>query len=465
MGLASTFAGVIRRRAADPAKVYAETSSFVGFLNAPTSPAPDATALVETETINPALARCIDCIADDAASVPLQLFDITGEQPSLIDDHPAIDLFRSVNPVDTPTILFRTLYADIISEGNFFGFLELDRGVPMKILRLQPEQVDVVPDKTTIIGGYKWKRPGMTQAEFYTPMQMMHVRTRNPESPYRGLGKLVRLRDQILLERAARQWKLQTFLNGIPQGVVIRIKRQAGTESEWQRFQEQFWEKLKGPKNAGKPIFLKDAEAEVTILPRPTEDEIGFQSLLTHIRNEYAMLMGVPPSRLSDYSESFRSAASEQGRTYWQDTIMSWHRLVLDYLNSTFLPRWFPDARVRGKPAIAFAYDYSKVRALALSQRDQAQLNEILVRNGMRTPNEAAVSMGDPSHEDPAADDLYMNGKPLGEVTDPAAQPGDPAAMPGGDMGPNGQDGEDAVDGEPSGSRLAPTNGKEAARV
>jgi HK97 family phage portal protein len=458
--------GRIFTRGQDPSAVYAETATFVGFLNAPTSPAPDAGPLVETETVNPAISRCIDVISEDAASVPLRLFDVRGDQPVEVLDHPAIELFRTINPIDTPTVFWRTVFADLITEGNLFAFMERSRdGIPQKLVRLPPEQIEVVPDPKRMIGGYNWKRPGQPQPQKYTTDEIMHIRTRNPESAYRGMGMLVRLRDQILLERAARQWRLNHFLNGIPTSVIINVERGVGTDAEWEAFQEQFWQRMKGPANSGKPLFTKGQEVKVTVLPRPTEDEVGYLALLAFIRGEYAMRMGVPPSRLSDYSESFRANASEQGRTYWQDTIMAWHRLVLDYLNSTFLPHWFPDARIQaGRRSLEFAFDYSKVRALALSQRDQAQLNEILIRNGMRTPNEAAVSMGDPSHDDEKADELYMNGKPLGEDTSAVAAPGDPAAMPGGDMGPNGQDGSEGDAGTPPGRgvRSASKNGRRA---
>ena len=451
-------------RGADPVKVYAETSSFVTFLNAPTSPAPDATALLEVEQITPAIPRLIDSIANDASSVPLRLFDVRGPQPREILDHPAIELFRFVNPVDTQTILFRNLFADLCTEGNFFGFLEFEGGIPVKIVRLPPEQVDVIVDPVKLIAGYRWKPPGAVKPPEYTVDQIMHVRTRNSASTYRGMGKLVRLRNQILLERAMRQWKLKQFENGVPTGVVVTVARQVGTDSEWERFQEETWQRMKGPENASKPWFIRSGEATITTVPRPTEDELGFIDMLKFLRAEYAMLFGVPPSRLSDYSESFRSAAAEQGRTYWQDEIMAWHRLLLDYLNSTFLPRFFPDARiVSGRPSIAFAYDYSKVRALALSQRDQAQLNEILVRNGLRTPNEATISMGDPAHDDANADELYMNGRPLGE-TAPQADGPLPSAGPGGDMGPNGQTGDEESRGA-EGARSVPNNGRESAYV
>ena len=444
LGLGSRFkaAAAAFRRGADPAGIYADTASVAGFLQTPTNPAPDAVALRQTDEISAIIARCIDVISEDASHVPLRLMDVSGEQPREIFDHPAIRLVRHINPVDTQTVYFSQMYADLLAEGNHFSFLDRDAaGVPINMIRIPPEQVEVLPDKRRIIGGYRWKPDVDVRPQDYDRDDIIHVKTRNPASQYRGIGKLARLRDQILLDRQMRAWRLNQFTNGIPTSMIVKVSRMFADEAQWDRFKQEMWERLRGVQNSGKPMFIRAGDVEVTPISRPTDEELAFYEGLKFTRNEFACLFGVPPSRLSDYSESFRANASEQSRTYWQDTIMSWHRLFIEYMNSVFLPTWFRDGRARdGRTRLAFAYDYSQVRALALSMRDMAMLNEILVRNAMRTPNEAAISMGDAAHDDPAADQLYMNGKPLGQTEESAP----PAAMP---EGPAGEEDDDGTTG------------------
>jgi len=411
-----------------PAAGYADTAQIAGFIQTPASPAPDAKALVETEQVSAIVGRCVNVISEDAAQVPLRLFDVTDStRPKELVSHPAIQLWRHINPVESPVPFIQQAFADLICEGNFFAWLDLDTaGVPRSMIRLPPEQVHPIPHRTRIISGYEWKKADGVK-EVYDAQQIMHIRTRNPNPIYRGLGLLVRARDQIRFEYQLRSWKENQIKNGVPTSMVIKVKKMFANEQEWERFRQETWERLRGIMNAGKPMFVRAEDVDVEVIPRPKEDEVAFINSLKYTRNEFAMLFGVPPSRLSDYSESFRANASEQGRTYWQDTIMSWHRLFLDYLNSTFIPRWYPEEVDAGmRPRIAFAYDYSQVRALALSMRDMATVNEILVRNALRTPNQATVSMGDARHEDEKADDLYMNGRPLGEEPQPLAgeQPG-----------------------------------------
>lgn len=411
-------------RGQHPAKVYKETVNYTGFLQVPTSPAPDARGLLEHEQVSAVIGRCINVISEDAASVPLRLYDVTTpNKPREIFDHPAIILWRWINRVEGPVVYLRQLFADLVAEGNHFAWLDRDaNGVPISMIRIPPEQIEPVPDAKRIISGYTWKRPDGKKPESYSDDEILHVRTRNANGIYRGLGLLARIRDQIHLEGSIRSAKFHQFKNGIPTSLIVNVKRDFSNDSDRDRFRQEFYDRMRGVENTGKPIFVKAEDVEIETIPRPSEDEVGFYAGLIHLRNEIAMVFGVPPSRLSDYSQSFRSAATEQSRTYWLDTIMSWHGLLIDYLNSTMIPRWFPKDVEKKTfiPRIQFAFDYSKVRALALSNRDMATVQEIMIRNGMRTPNEAAIAMGDAQHDDEAADWLYMNGSRLGEKSEPA---------------------------------------------
>ena len=447
-----------------PAEILAETASVTGFLQTPTNPAPDAKPLVQNEQVSAIIGRCVNVISADAAVVPLRLFDISVPgKPREINDHPAIILWRHINPVESPVVYTEQLFADLICEGNHFAWLDRDSdGVPMSMIRLPPEEVYVVPDArrgvpNSIIAGYEWRR-GLKK-ETYPSSQIMHVRTRNPNPIYRGLGLLQRARDQIRFEHQLRSWKENQISNGIPTGMVVNIKKSFANDAEWERFREEIWEKSRGVKNAGKPMFVRADDVDVKVIDRPDENEVAFINSLTYTRNEFAMLFGVPPSRLSDYQQSFRANAPEQSRTYWQDTIMYWHRLLLDYLNSTFIPRWFPaEVGVDLRPRIAFAYDYSSVTALALTMRDMATVNEILIRNGMRTPNQGAISMGDALHEDENADRLYMNGRPLGSESMPMEEPGSQPS--GNETRPVGEtDPDDETDRTAPGSEVSTGHG------
>ncbi len=453
----SLFSGVATYlRGLDPAARHAEASSMAGFIQTPLRPAPDAGPLVESDQISAIVSRCINVISEDCAHIPLQLLDNRGTKgPKVVDSYPAIDLWRHINPVETQVVYTQQAYADLLVEGNHFGWLDIQNGIPVNMIRMPPEQVEVLPHRTKIIAGYKWTTPD-GKSDTYPATEVMHIRTRNPASIYRGMGFLPRLREQIIMDRSLRQYKLSQVRNGIPTTMVFKVNRTFGKAGEFERFQDEMWQKLRGPMNAGKPFFIKDGDVDIEIIKRPTESETAILANLKYTRNEIAMLFGVPPSRLSDYSEAFRANASEQGRTFIQDTIMSWHRLFIDYLNSCFLPKWYG----RDSKRYTFAYDYSQVRALALSTRDMVQLNQQAVQSAIRTPNQAMLSIGDPASDDPNADKLYLNGKPLDLIVNPPKPV--PAAKPGnkpGETDPQNDDddGKKPADAQEEADRLLRT--------
>lgn len=404
-----------------------DASTVGGFLQRPTDPAPDAQPLVEVDQISAVVTRCINAISESCANLaPLKLYDVGTSldgrrMPKEVLDHPAIQLWRHINPVQTACVYIQQVYADLLSEGNHFAALDVQNGLPVNMVRMPPQQVTVNPHRRKIIGSYTWKTPD-GKSRTYAARQVAHLATRNPDSIYRGMGLLPRLRSQIIMDRSLRNFKLNQIKNGVPAQLLFTVQRGFAEEEDIERFYDEVWRRSRGAENAGRPFFVREGEMKVDVIPRPTSAESEWLAAMKFTKQEIAMLFGVPPSRLSDYTESFRASATEQSRFFLQDTVMGWHRLFEDYLNTQFLPAWFPsDAR-----RMMFKHDYNGVPALALAMRDMATVQEIAIRNGMRTPNQGAVAMGDAAHENEAADELYMNGKKLGEDPDPQ-----PATPPG----------------------------------
>jgi hypothetical protein len=80
------------------------------------------------------------------------------------------------------------------------------------------------------------------------------------------------------------------------------------------------------------------------------------------------MAFGIPPNKLSDYSDPTALAnAVQQDTFYWEDTIMGWHSLMTDHLTYKFLRTYWPQER-----DLFFEYDYRGVKALNQSAQEQA---------------------------------------------------------------------------------------------
>lgn len=400
-------------RGVAPSQIDAQTATFLGVVSASTSPAPDAGPLIETEEITATVGRCVSCVATDLASCRLILSDVTDrEKPEEIDEHPALEVFRHINSVWQPNLFWQHVVADLLTEGNSFTWLDLRAGLPVNLLRMRPQEMHVVPHPQRIIGGYVLV-DAMSKEHPYAVEEIMHIRTRNLSSPYRGLGEIARLRNAILLEREIANFNYYRFKNGLPVGLILKTNRAFANEEELGAFSNHIRRAFSGAENSGNPMIFQKGEFEVEQIARPSEEEIGFIKSLEWTRAEIAMMFGVPPVRLGSYNDAFRANGDLQERAYWEDTILGWQRLIAEYLNSVFLPRFWPNENLE------FAFDTSKVRALQKSEKEIAEINEIGVRSGWLTPNEARERLNFEAFKDEAADQLYFNGRPIGE--DPLA--------------------------------------------
>ena len=431
MSFLSTLGGVVVSHAgASPAKSYHETATLTEFMSTPTSPAPDAQALVETDEISATVARCINVISDDASQVPLQLLDFSKTKPEPVEMHPAIEIFRHINPVQHPVHWFGELFADVLTEGNHFSHVDRDNDkerTPIGFLRIPPHKTFVISHETRIIGGYLWK-DDTGKPKRYDAQDVVHFRTRNPNSIYRGLGYLTRLRSQLLQDRYMRAWNLSRFKHGIPQSLIVNVKRQFATDEEFEKYASEQYEALRGVHNAGKPIFLRDGVSEIIPLDRPNEQELGFLASMKYTRNEIAMLFGIPPSRLSDFGESFRANASEQSKFYVLDTLMTWHRMFIDFLNYSFLPKFFPlekELKRAGSRDLRYAFDYSQVRALAGSEKEIADTWAVRINSMQATPDEARTAQGRTAHGSKESGELFHNGTQITGLKQPEPVPDD----------------------------------------
>jgi len=404
-----------------PIRVDARRAKLGGLFTQPMARLPiDAVNLAEVERTNPTIGRAISVIAEDAASVPLKLVreSTDGKSHTEVRNHPAIKLFQHINSTETPFNYWVGVYKDLLTFGNHYDWMELDDDPageedPVSLYRLRAHETRPVPDGKDIVRSYEWETAdGIVQK--YRLEEVLHFRTANIWDPYVGMSPLDRLRGSIVLTRQMLRWNYNRFVNDISAGIIFFTEGDFLTDEELDNQKEYIKTRFSGVEKTRDPLVLAGDKWDIKVLERPSDDDIQFLNGLRWLRAEAAMVLAVPPSKLMDYSDSFRSNSKEMDLTYWEDTIQSWHRLVLDVLNTIFLPRYYG-----GQQRLKFVYDYSGVAALAISEFDSAQVQEILHREGLITANEARQALGRDASDDPMADKLLHNGQPLGKSPNP----------------------------------------------
>jgi len=124
-------------------------------------------------------------------------------------------------------------------------------------------------------------------------------------------------------------------------------------------------------------------------LPRPTEEELAFLDSEQRIALRICMAFGVPLIKIMDLSQSSVLANTDvQERLYWEDTIPSLHCHFTNFLDQ-FAAKWYPK-----HGPVFFEYDYSGVRALKRSEKDQMDVMTGYKREGVLTANEVRESIG-----------------------------------------------------------------------
>lgn len=365
-------------------------------------------------------------ISHDATSVPLELIEIgkDGNINRVVTDHPAVEVWSHINPVDTPKLWWQSVYADLIVFGNHYSWADLDKnGYPVNLIRLPAHQVTPKPDRKNIVQKYIWEQVD-GKKEYYDINRIIHFKTRNLQTPYIGMPILDRLRSTIVLEQQMRRWNYARFKNTIWGTVFLTTEKTIGDEEEKEELLQYLKQKMAGVEKTGDPVVLDGENWDIKVIDRATETDIGFLEGMKFLRQEYAMVLDLPPAKLSVWDDAFRSNSTEMDRQYWEDCIMSWHGLIEEFMNSIIMPRYWPKEK-----NLKWKYNYSGVKALAKSELEQAQVQQIYVREGIRSRNESRKTIGDNVRPEPEADMLLHNGQPLGEK--PKEQlPGDGADPP-----------------------------------
>ena len=421
--------------------------SLAGIFHPANRPEPDSLAIQQIDSTNPTIYALLQRLVEDIMTPPLQLVQPStkeGAKPGdfdVVEDHPALfPVLKSPNEVETPRIFWQQIAADLIWMGNGYVWTNSPDGItpPTTFLRLHPSQVTPTPPKEPngrILSHYEWRNDNNQQR--YEPEKILHFRTRNPDGLYRGQGIGVRLRDWLNLEYQAMQWQYRRYYNDIPVDLIVKTTQKIGDPDQRRRVEEFFDNRLSGRKNGGRRwVMLDDALWDIKDLPRANEKDLQYLETLKFIRATYAMTCGVPPSKLADYSDSFRANAETQKEDYWYDQVMVWHALLLDVLNMKYLARFYPGEEIR------FQFDYTKVRALSENETEKTAAAKERVGSLIATPNEAREALGLERYEDEAADKLYWNGREMGAP--------EPAPVAPGAVDPDSEDPEgDAANPKP----------------
>ena len=336
--------------------------------------------------------RCVNEIANGAASIPFKAFQ--GEME--LDQHPIISLINKPNPMQAGVEYFQSLYSFLLISGNSYAQVSEVAGVPRELYLLRPDRVRIKTGKTSNPEGFEYIINGKVvktyDADSVTgASEVKHIKMYNPLDDFYGMSPIKAASVDIDNHNAVNKHNVALLDNGArPSGaIVFKPQNDRGmamqlTDGQRQQLQDDLRMKFQGPKNAGRPLLLEgDFDwREMGLSPK----DMDFLQQKHMAAKDIALCFGVP-SQLIGIPDSQTYANVQEARlALYEETIIPLARRVESDFNEWLAPMFGDD--------ISLAYDFESIPAMTERRRRTYENVVQAVREGIISRNEARERLG-----------------------------------------------------------------------
>lgn len=336
--------------------------------------------------------RCVNEIANGAASIPLKVFQGDVE----LESHPLISLLERPNPMQASVEYFQALYSFLLLSGNSYALSSGVNQVPTELYLLRPDRVEIEPSDTSIPKSYKYKLNSQVVARYEADpvtgqSEIKHFKFWNPLDDYLGLSPLMAAAVDLDQHNMIAKHNIGLLNNGArPSGaIVFKPKDDLGnmmtlTETQRQQVVRDLEARFTGEKNAGRPMLLEgDFDwKEMAMSPR----DMDFLQNKHMAAKDIALCFGVP-SQLIGIPDSQTYANVQEARlALYEETIIPLARRVQSDLNEWLAPSFGDD--------ISIEYDVDAIPAMTERRRRIYENVVSAVREGIISRNEARDRLG-----------------------------------------------------------------------
>lgn len=291
--------------------------------------------------------RAVDMISSAAASVPLDLNQITAKGLRReLKMHPVLDVLKRPNPTQAMGDFFQALYHYRLISGNaFLQAIGPKESPPGELHLLRPDRVAIIAGKGTLPAGYRYS-VGEKVIDF--PVDritgrslILHVKAFHPLNDWYGLSPVEAAAYSIDQHNQSGAWNQALLQNGArPSGaLVVRVDgNNSGTlsEDQYNRVKMQIDEQFTGSANAGRPLLLEGGLdwKEMSLTPK----DMDFIEAKNSSARDIALAFGVPPQLLGIPGDNRYSNLQEARLALWEQTIIPLVECTIAALNNWLLP-------------------------------------------------------------------------------------------------------------------------------
>ena len=336
--------------------------------------------------------RCVNEIANGAASIPFKAF----QGDTQLDQHPILSLLARPNAQQAGVEYFQSLYSFLLLGGNSYAIRTDIAGQPRELHLLRPDRVRVKPSKTSLPSAYEYVLSGKVVKEYAVDPEtgssdLKHMKMWNPLDDYYGLSPIMAAAVDIdnhneinkhniaLLRNGARPTGAIVFKPANDRGMSIQL-----SDGQRQQLNDDLKQRFQGVDNAGKPLLLEgDFDwKEMGLSPR----DMDFLQQKNISARDIALCFGVP-SQLVGIPDAQTYANVQEARlALYEETIIPLARRIESDFNEWLSPMYGDDIRL--------AYDFESIPAMVERRRRIYENVVSAVREGIISRNEARERLG-----------------------------------------------------------------------
>jgi HK97 family phage portal protein len=363
----------------------------------------------------PAVATVVDKVANSAARLSVQTWDITRPGGKVLDqDSPLARLMARPNSKMSPYNFWRWTFATLDIYGEAFWYKQRDSfGNVINLAPMHPSRVAVKRDhegNLTYVFTLGVASAGLLRVAETEVVAFMRY---NPQSLMRGMSRLEPLRMTLLSEDASRRATASWWSRGARPSVILKHPGNLSQGAQ-DRLKANFEARHAGADAMGGTAVLEEGmEAQVVQL---SAEEMQYVESRKLNLQEVCMVYDVPPPVIHILDHATYSNITEQMRSMYRDTMAPRLEEIESVIDSQLRTEFYGS----GERAVKFALD----EVLRGDFETRASAAVSLVTNGVMQPAEARVLFDLPALGG-SSEALYANGAlvPLGTVSNGAVTP------------------------------------------
>ncbi|GGD12376.1 phage portal protein [Aureimonas glaciei] len=327
---------------------------------------------------NPVVYRSVRLIAENAAAIPLLLYD----GPREVETHPLLQLLRRPNGGQDGAGLVEALCGHLLLAGDAFLELVAVDGVPRALFALRPDRMRVIEGRDGWPEAYEYRVGGSVRriaaeggagagedgadghgpggaATRDGPGRLLHVRLFHPLADSQGFAPLSAARAALDLHNAAARWNKALLDNSArPSGALVYQPGEAGNLSpdQFDRLKIELETGYTGAARAGRPMLLEGGLDWKAMGLSPKD--MDFIEAKNQAARDIALAFGVPPMLLGIPGDNTYANYAEANRAFYRFTVLPLISRLTGAIGD-FLAGHF------GAPSLRLGYDADRIDGLS----------------------------------------------------------------------------------------------------